>query len=132
MTPQHEEALRALRLADRDIAVFGRIKDVPEIHLSMVCFHAQQAVEKCLKAVLYEKHVDFRRTHDLAELAALLQRAGWPVPYADAELLKLNPYGVTFRYDDQDIELLTCDDAARIVRAVRAWASEHVNAASAS
>lgn len=46
MTPQHEEALRALRLADRDIAVFERIKDVPEIHLSMVCFHAQQAVEK--------------------------------------------------------------------------------------
>jgi len=73
MTPQHEEALRALRLADRDIAVFERIKDVPEIHLSMMCFHAQQAVEKSLKAVLYEKHVDFRRTHDLAELAALLQ-----------------------------------------------------------
>ena len=35
MTPQHEEALRALRLADRDIAVFERIKDVPEIHLSI-------------------------------------------------------------------------------------------------
>ena len=91
-----------------------------------MCFHAQQAVEKCLKAVLYEKHVDFRRTHDLTELAALLQRAGCPAPYADAELLKLNPYGVTFRYDDQDIELLTRDDAARIVRAVRTWADEHV------
>ena len=36
MTPQHEEALRALRLADRDIAVFERIKDVPEIHLSIL------------------------------------------------------------------------------------------------
>lgn len=69
MTPQHEEALRALRLADRDIVVFERIKDIPEIHASMAGFHAQQAVEKSLKAVLYEKHVDFRRTHDLAKLA---------------------------------------------------------------
>ena len=41
MTPQHEEALRALRLADRDIVVFERIKDIPDIHLSMVYFHAQ-------------------------------------------------------------------------------------------
>lgn len=30
MTLQYEEALRALRLADRDIAVLERIKDVPE------------------------------------------------------------------------------------------------------
>jgi len=95
MTPQHEEALRALRLADRDIAVFERIKDVPEIHLSMVCFHAQQAVEKSLKAVLYEKHLDFRRTHDLAELAAPLHRAGCPAPYADAELIPTASRSVT-------------------------------------
>jgi HEPN domain-containing protein len=132
MTPQHEEALRALRLADRDIAVFERIKDVPEVHLSMVCFHAQQAVEKSLKAVLFEKHVDFRRTHDLAELAALLHRAGISPPCADAELLKLNPYGVTFRYDDQDIELLTRDEAARIVRAIRDWAATLVGTPAAS
>ena len=122
MTPQHEEALRALRLADRDIAVLDRIKGIPEIHLSMVCFHAQQAVEKCLKAVLYEEHIDFRRTHDLAELAALLKRGGFPVPCSDAELLKLNPYGVTFRYDDKDIELLSRDEAVWIVRMIREWA----------
>jgi HEPN domain-containing protein len=129
MTPQHEEALRALRLADRDIAVFERIKDAPDIHVSMAYFHAQQAVEKSLKAVLYEKHVDFRRTHDLAELAALLHRAGHPPPCADVELLKLNPYGVAFRYDDQDIELLTRVEVARIVRAIRGWAAALVDVA---
>ena len=85
-------------------------------------------MEKSLKAVLYEKHVDSRRTHDLAELAALLRRAGYSAPCADAELPKLNPYGVTFRYDDQDIELLTRDEATCIVRAIRAWAGGEVNA----
>ena len=38
MTPQHEEALRALRLADRHIAVLERIKDVPENSPSRWCF----------------------------------------------------------------------------------------------
>ena len=121
------EALRALRLADRDIAVIDRIKDIPEIHLSMVCFHAQQAVEKSLKSVLYERHVDFRRTHDLGELAALLNRSGFPVPCPDADLLKLNPYGVTFRYDDKDIDLLSRDEAVGMVRTIRDWTGAHVD-----
>jgi HEPN domain-containing protein len=46
MKPHVEEALRSLRLADRDIKAFEVLADEPDVHLSMACFHAQQAVEK--------------------------------------------------------------------------------------
>ena len=36
-----------------------------------VCFHAQQAAEKYLKAFLQEHEVDFPKTHNLIELLEL-------------------------------------------------------------
>ena len=54
MTPSREEALRALRMADRDIVAFRKMKNDTEIHFTTTCFHAQQAVEKCMKAVVRE------------------------------------------------------------------------------
>jgi len=33
-----------------------------------ICFHAQQCVEKYLKALLTSTHTDFPKTHDLIEL----------------------------------------------------------------
>ena len=64
-----EEALRALRLADRDIEAFEILKEEPEAPLAIVLFHAQQAVEKSLKAALVSRQIEFGRTHNLTELA---------------------------------------------------------------
>lgn len=61
MTPAHEEALRALRVADRDIVAFDKMKNDPGFHFSMTCFHAQQAIEKCMKAVMFERGILFAR-----------------------------------------------------------------------
>jgi HEPN domain-containing protein len=72
MTPFIEEARRLLRIAGRDYQTFTILRNHPEAELTPTCFHAQQAVEKALKAVLTIKHIDFRRTHDLEELANLL------------------------------------------------------------
>lgn len=74
MTPQRDEALHSLRLADHDIAAFEALLQHPEVHPAMACFHAQQAIEKSRKAVLFSRSVEFRRTHDLLELANLLKR----------------------------------------------------------
>lgn len=41
--------------------------------LDTVCFHAQQAVEKSLKALLALKDVEFPWHHDLGELLILVQ-----------------------------------------------------------
>jgi HEPN domain-containing protein len=37
-----------------------------------VCFHAQQCIEKYLKALLVLRAIDFPRTHDLEKLVSLL------------------------------------------------------------
>ena len=72
MKPHLEEAWRSLRLADRDIQAFDVLQAKPEIHISIICFHAQQAVEKSLKAVMFSHQIEFERVHDLVKLAQSL------------------------------------------------------------
>jgi HEPN domain-containing protein len=100
MTPIHEEALRALRVADRDIIAFKALKNSPEVSLASTCFFAQQAVEKCLRAVLFERGIAFTPIHDLARLVLTLQEHGVAAPCSADELRKLNPFAVTFRYSE--------------------------------
>lgn len=76
MSPHIEEAWRALGLADRDIHAFHVLKNDPECHLSVVCFHAHQAIEKALKAVLFSRRIEFKRTHNLTELTSLTAPEG--------------------------------------------------------
>jgi HEPN domain-containing protein len=126
MKPHLEEAWRAIRLADRDIHAFHVLKEDAEVHLSVMCFHAQQAVEKLLKAVLFAHQIEFRRTHDLAELSYLLSQNGLVVPLDEVQLLRLNPFAVTYRYDDLDITTLTAPEASQWVDRVRVWADSEV------
>jgi HEPN domain-containing protein len=51
-----------------------------EIMFEQVCFHAQQAVEKAMKAVLLARKVDFPLTHDLEALMDIGQKAGITIP----------------------------------------------------
>lgn len=123
MKPHIEEAQRALRLADRDIYAFNVLKKEPDTYLAVVYFHAQQAVEKLLKAVLFSAQIEFRRTHDLTELAFLLQQNDIQIPIAAAQLARLNPFAVTYRYDDMDIDTfrLTREEATHWLNSLRAW-----------
>lgn len=132
MKPYLEEAWRSLRLADRDIQAFDVLKARPEVHISMVCFHAQQAVEKSLKAVLFSRRIEFERVHDLVKLAQLLSERGIVLPVPENQLRRLNPFAVTFRYDDLEIELISRSDTTSLVADVRRWAEEQVSAAAES
>ena len=91
MTPFIDEAKRLLRIAGRDYETFTILRNHPEAELAPTCFHAQQAVEKALKAVLAIKHIDFRRTYDLEELANVLADIGIASPFAPREFRRLNP-----------------------------------------
>ena len=129
MKPHIEEALLSLRLADRDIKAFEVLSNDLEVHLSVACFHAQQAVEKSLKAVLFGHKIEFGPTHDLVKLTQLLRSRGIVVPVSDSQLRRLNPFAVAFRYDDADIETTAQEDAANLVTITRAWAGIMVEAA---
>lgn len=122
MTPALEEALRLLRIAQGDRDAFLVLKDSPHIRLPVACFHAQQAVEKALKAVLTVKGIPFRRTHELSELAQWVSDCGISPPVSQDQLDALNPYAVVFRYDDTEIETLSRDEALDIVNGVLEWA----------
>lgn len=51
--------------AEEDIKAGKILLESGDYPSAVVCFHAQQAVEKYLKAFLTEKGIEFRRTHDL-------------------------------------------------------------------
>lgn len=129
MQPHIEEALRSLRVAARDIRAFHVLKDAPEIDLASVCFHAQQAIEKSLKAVLLLSQVEFRRTHDLVELAQLLRQHGVEAPVASDQLSRLSPFAVALRYDNIGISIITREEAANLVKLTYDWAEALVQTA---
>lgn len=122
--PATPEAGMLLRVAVRDRKTFDLLRDIAEAPLASVGFHAQQAVEKTLKAVLVSHGVVFGPTHDLAELSRLLASEGISPPLPVEELRKLNPFAVTFRYGDARIEGISRRELARIVETVTGWASE--------
>lgn len=70
----------------------------PAVGDAIVGFHAQQAIEKTLKAVLSVHRVEFRRTHDLLVLLDLLYDHGITPPPDANWLDELNPYAVEARY----------------------------------
>jgi HEPN domain-containing protein len=129
MTPQHEEAVRLLRLARRDEAALQALLSAPGVAVAVAFFHAQQAVEKGLKAVMCLSGLAYRRTHDLEELAGQLLDAGCSPSVGEADLRLLTPYAVEYRYDDEAPELLTSAQALAIVASLLAWCDIQVQQA---
>ncbi len=126
MTSRIDLARHFLAMADRDLRAFQKLVDDPDVDEATVGFLAQQAVEKCLKAVLARHDRPFRRTHDLAELLDSLADAGAPLP-PDADTLdELTPYAVEFRYGFVEPTGLDRNAVKRAVEEVRVWAEEGI------
>jgi HEPN domain-containing protein len=119
-------AKRYLELADRDIVAFNKMKLDADIHINTTCFHAQQGIEKCLKAVLVLNSVAFRKTHDLDELVDLLISNKVVHPFSETTLSVMNPYAVLLRYEDAEFAGVSPTEADKIVKLVRDWAGELV------
>jgi HEPN domain-containing protein len=90
-----------------------------------VCFHAQQAAEKLLKALLVARGEVVPRTHDLSALLGRCQAAGFDVASISDDCQRLQPYAVLTRYPgspfepDADEGRLAASAAARIMDVVR-------------
>lgn len=76
-----------------------QILDADEISEAIRGFHAQQAVEKLLKALLAQLGVDYELTHNLDRLVVALQAAGEVLPRTPLALNELNDFSVFYRYD---------------------------------
>lgn len=70
----------------------------PGVYWEDLCFQAQQAAEKSLKALLLHRGVRFPYVHDLAELIELLEQQGENIPSGMREVARLTNYAVEARY----------------------------------
>lgn len=118
-----DEVYALLRMAEQDWEIFLVLKAAPRVGLAGVCFHAQQCVEKTLKAMMVAHGLGFERTHNLVALSERLIGHGVSLPVDVDELAKLNPCAVIFRYDDREIEMIGRDETLHIVERIRVWAA---------
>ena len=87
-----------------------RLRHPDEMTAEIAAFHAQQAAEKALKALLISRGVAIPKTHDLEELRRMV--GGESEPDAQ-ELAPLTPYAVQFRYLDWPLQPTPTDDDVR-------------------
>lgn len=91
------ETLRWLRYAREDLnsaRMMAANDDAPARH---VCWFAQQAAEKAIKAALVYLQIDFPRQHDLEVLRRLLPR-DWRLRGESVDLEDLTEWSVEARY----------------------------------
>ena len=116
-----EEWLRRAR-SSMARARAGRVH--PDVLFEDLCFDAQQAAEKALKAVLVRRKTPFPKTHDISELLTLLHQAGTDVPEDIRRAAMLTPYAVEARYPGLGEEVTAQEHAQAVTTAERvlAWA----------
>lgn len=101
----------------------------PDVFLEDLCFNAQQAVEKAIKAVLIKHNIDFPYTHNIAELLTLLQKSGYELTEFLKQSAGLTVYAVLTRYPhiSPPVEQDEYEQAIAIAEKVVHWAEEIIN-----
>ena len=111
-----------MRFARSDLAVARSVHDA-DVLMETLCFHAQQAVEKSLKAVLLARSVAFPHTHNLRILMDLVSNVESLPPDVVASV-GLVGYAVEVRYPGiyEDITEDEYREAVRLATVVLVWA----------
>jgi HEPN domain-containing protein len=109
--------LRAARLLATDAQQSGDV----------IGFHAQQAVEKAIKAVLVRSGVPIPYAHDLGFLLEVLAEHAIAAPSPVAGADWLTPWAVAARYGASDAAL-DRNAAVLVADAAVAWAGATINA----
>ncbi|NKB72481.1 MAG: HEPN domain-containing protein [Candidatus Latescibacteria bacterium] len=99
MADQNAHAQGWLRKADSDLHTTKRLLESADGPYDTACFHAQQAAEKLLKALLAYFEQPIPLTHNLEELEVLCRPLVSEWPLEQVELAELTPYAVQLRYD---------------------------------
>jgi len=85
------------------------------------CFHAQQAAEKYLKALLTWHQIEFPKTHAIEQLLDLVKEADTETAASIRDAVVLTPYGVDIRYpsDEPEPNLQDAREAVELASRVR-------------
>lgn len=124
--PEAEAAVLA-RKALADAKAMQRLAPDSEISDEIVGFHAQQAVEKWLKAVLGSRGIEFDYTHDLRRLIGEIATAGIEFPFDTPPVVALTEHAVPLRYDEVlDTEPLDRQATVAMVEEIGTWAADQL------
>ena len=130
MNASLEQARLLLGKARDDAFMMRELMKNPRSPSWGIGFHAQQAVEKAIKAVLASHQIAFPYTHDLKLLLNLLASRAIALPPEEERILALLPYGAMLRYDalpeDADEAELDRSEVEDTVKGVLAWAEAAV------
>ena len=88
-----------------------------------LCFDAQQAVEKSLKAILIKLNQPFPKTHSIGILLKLIEEAGVEIPENINQAKQLTAYAVNARYpgDYEPVKKEEYKEALKIAEDVFKW-----------
>lgn len=114
--------------ADDDIRLVRRVVDDADIADAIVGFHAQQAVEKAIKAVLAAREIEYAKTHALGYLIGLIESNAIDAPPAVLDASELSPWAVDFRYETDDEPALDRQATLALIEEIRTWAGNSVGA----
>jgi len=92
----HDEATGWLQRAESNLAI-ARMGKAEGVFLEDLCFEAQQAAEKALKALLIRLTGEYPRVHAFGLLIQRLERCT-RVPAYVREVVELTDYAVQMRY----------------------------------
>lgn len=124
-TPEQIEVAEGLaRLAQIELDTAENLAPNPEMDDRPVGFHAQQAVEKAVKAALTLEGVDFPKTHDLEYLIGLADKHSIAMEPELESASWLTPWAAEFRYDDAPIETLDRKRAIAVANTAISWCQE--------
>lgn len=115
-----------LALAKDDFAAAEALDGAERVSDASVGFHAQQAVEKALKAAIAGRDLDFPFTHDLGLLMQLCQDAGLELADGLNEVDRLTPYAAAIRYGLGDPGAVPTPDALRWAALAIEWAESEL------
>lgn len=125
MSPRdpQDRAKLLLRKSAADLTLVEKLVD-SGVPYEAIGFHAQQACEKALKAVLTGRGLAYPRTHNLGLLIDLVRAAAIEVPDAVELAVELTPFAVFYRYDEYDLdeEPIALDALRDVVSEVHRWA----------
>ena len=97
---------------------------VPKAYLEDLCFDAQQAAEKAIKAVMMSRGIEFPYTVDIAHLLGVLSDDGLAVADSVLRATRLTQFAVHTRYPglDEPVEEPEFLEAVEIAEVVVRWA----------
>jgi HEPN domain-containing protein len=95
----------------------------PGVYLEDLCFSAQQAAEKALKALLIYLCIHFPYIHDINRLMELIAQAGVDIPEQVLAAGSLSDYAVEARYPGTAEPVTQAEylEAVNLARTVILW-----------